>query len=96
MFWRVGLDSLINMKRMSQIFLRALRHVIDPADKRIARDPFFVEYCTSSGEVVSGNVVCTSSSFEQDTFNFKFIESNEVRKVHACLILSCHGKEVML
>lgn len=81
---------------MSQIFLRALRNVVDPIDKKAPRVPFFVEYCNSSGEIVSGNVVCTSSNFENDTFNFKFVESEEIRKVHACLLLSYNNNEVML
>jgi hypothetical protein len=81
---------------MSQIFIRALRHVLDPEDKNITRNPFYIEYVTSSGEVVSGDVVCTSSNFENDTFNFKFIESGEIRKVHANLILKYNDKEVMI
>lgn len=92
-----GLPSLpVNKQPMTHIFLRALRHLIDPMDKSAARPPFLVEFCTSSGEVIRGKVVCTSSSFEHDTFNFRFVESDQVRKVHACLLLSWNGREVML
>lgn len=81
---------------MSQIFLRALRHIIDPPDKRVQRLPFDIEYCTESGKIISGRVTCTSSNFANDTFNLKFAESGEYRKVHATLILKYNNKEVML
>ena len=81
---------------MSQIFLRALRHLIDPPDKNMPREPFRVEYATQSGDLVRGTVVCTSSHFANDTFNLKFVESGQVRTVNACLLLSYNDKEVML
>lgn len=78
------------------IFLKAVRHLLDPADKNITRQPFLVEFGTLGGDVVKGNVVCTSSNFKNDTFNFKFIDSGEIRTAHAVLMLSLNGKEVML
>lgn len=80
---------------MDQIFLRAVRHLLDPPGKKQSQE-FQVEYGTESGDIISGNVVCTSSSFKNDTFNFKFTESKELRTAHACLLLSVNGKEVML
>ena len=79
-----------------KIFLRAVRHLLDPEDKKIPRQPWNVVFCTLSGKVIKGKVVCTSSNFKNDTFNFKFPESGEIRTVHAQLLLSINGKEVML
>lgn len=81
---------------MSMIFLRALRHQLDPMDSKSERRIFDVSYCTVSGDIVSGKVVCTSSSFVNDTFNFKFSDSGEIRTAHACLLLSVNNREVML
>jgi len=81
---------------MDQLFLRAARFILDPPDKKIARDPVDIEYATHSGEIVKGKVVCTSSSFVNDTFNFKFVNSGEIRTVHACLLLSVNNKEIFL
>jgi hypothetical protein len=78
------------------IFLKALRHILDPVDRNTPRKTWDIVFCTLSGKVVKGKVVCTSSNFQNDTFNFKFPESGEVRNVHAQLLLSVNGKEVML
>jgi len=79
-----------------KIFLRAVRHLLDPEDKKTPRQPWNIVFCTLSGKVIKGKVVCTSSNFKNDTFNFKFPESGETRTVHAQLLLSVNGKEVML
>jgi len=90
---------------MNQIFLRAVRFLLDPqvpegkrpSAKDLSKRPVFhVEYATESGDIIQGDVVCTSSSFKNDTFNFKFTSSGEIRTAHACLMLSLNGKEVML
>ena len=81
---------------MQVIFLRAARLVLDPPDKAQPRKEFEVEYATQGGEIIRGTVVCTSSNFQNDTFNFRFRESGQVRTVNACLLLSLNGKEVML
>lgn len=81
---------------MQMIFLRAVRQLLDPVDHTAPRKSFFVEYGTESGDVVRGNVICTSSSFNNDTFNFRFVESGEMRTAHAKLLLSVNHKEVML
>ena len=79
-----------------KIFLRAVRHLLDPEDKKIPRQPWNVVLCTLSGKVIKGKVVCTSSNFKNDTLNFKFPESGEIRTVHSQLLLSVNCKEVML
>lgn len=81
---------------MQVIFLRALRTLLDPVDKAQPRREFEVEYATQKGEVVKGTIVCTSSHFQNDTLNFRFPQSGEVRTVNACLLLRVNGKEVML
>ena len=90
------LSAGVNLNGMNLIFLRALRHQLDPLERTDDQRVFDVEYCTSSGEIVAGKVQCTSSSFVNDTFNFKFVESGEIRTVHASLLLSVNGREVML
>lgn len=79
-----------------KIFLRAVRHLLDPEDKKIPRQPWNVVFCTLSGKVIKGKVVCTSSNFKNDTFNLKFFESDEIRTVYGRLLLSVNDKEVML
>lgn len=81
---------------MDQLFLRAARIILDPPDKKAARQPVDIEYATLSGELVKGKVICTSSSFVNDTFNFKFVNSGEIRTVHASLLLSLNNKEIFL
>jgi hypothetical protein len=78
------------------LFLKAVRHLLDPIDKKAPRKTWDIAFCTLKGKKVTGKVACTSSNFENDTFNFKFIESNEIRTAHAQLLLSVNGKEVML
>jgi hypothetical protein len=81
---------------MKSIFLKALRHLLDPADKTITRQPFNVVYGELDGTVVRGRVICTSSNFRNDTFNFKFVDSGAIRTVHAQLLFSVNEMEVML
>ena len=81
---------------MNVIFLRAVRPLLDPTGEGVQRKPFDVEFCTLSGTIVRGNVVCTSSNFANNTFNFRFVESGEFRTVHASLLLSINKKEIML
>jgi len=93
----VAESARLKAKNMQgQIFLKAVRHLLDPADKNIPRQPFNVEFGTMKGDTVKGTVVCTSSNFNNDTLNFKFTESSETRTVHAQLLFSINGKEVML
>ena len=81
---------------MDVIFLRAVRNLLDPIDKDATRKTFYVEFCTSSGNIVRGEATCTSSNFANDTLNFRFTDSGEYRKAHAALMLSINHKEIML
>lgn len=79
-----------------QIFLKALRHLLDPYDRSIERIPFDIVYGEKDGTVVNARAVCTSSNFKNDTFNFKYTESSEVRTVHAQLLFKVNNMEVMI
>lgn len=41
-------------------------------------------------------IVCTSSHFETNTFNLKFLISNEKRTIKGLLIFEINGKEVII
>lgn len=81
---------------MQGIFINALRYVLDPEDESAERKPFDVKYATLDGDTIEGQAVCTSSNFKNDTFNLKFIQSGEIRTVHASLMLSINQIPVML
>lgn len=81
---------------MKSIFLKTVRHLLDPVDKSVARLPFNIVYGELDGTVVRGRVVCTSSNFANDTFNFKFVDSGAIRTVHAQLLFTVNEMEVML
>jgi len=50
-----------------------------------------------NGEIVrADNVVCTSSYFRGNTFNLKWINSGEIRKIKAVLIFSINNEEVFV
>jgi hypothetical protein len=84
------------MQSKGIIFLKAVRNLLDPVDNAIERIPYDVVCGTLDGDVIRARVVCTSSNFQNDTFNFKFIDSGEIRTVHASLLMEINGKEVML
>lgn len=56
-----------------------------------------IVFVKKSGEVVRAkNIVCTSSFYQNNTFNILFLQSREVRKIHALLIIQFNGQEVFL
>jgi len=60
-------------------------------------EPFDVSFWKRNGEIVEAtNVVCTSSYFHGNTFNFKWLESEEFRKVKALLIFNINGEEIFV
>ena len=74
--------------------LRQLRHVIDPP-KGIERPNFKIAFIKlSTGEIVNGLCVCTSSNYKNDTFNLKFIPSEEIRTVAALSIIKFNNEEI--
>lgn len=76
------------------IFLRAVRQLIDPVDASVNRPEFDVEVFTLDGKLVKGRCVCTSSNWERNTVNLKFVASGQVRTFHSILITKFNGKEV--
>lgn len=78
------------------LFLRAIRQLIDPIDPKQQRPEFEIEIFKESGELVKGRCVCTSTNWDRNTINLKFVESGEIRKLHAALMVRFNGKEVML
>ena len=59
--------------------------------------PFSCSFWKKNGEIVKAdNVVCTSSYFHGNSFNLKFIESEQIRKIKAVLIFEVSGEEVYL
>ena len=62
-----------------------------------SHQPFNVSFWKKNGEIVHAeNVVCTSSYFRGNTFNLKWLNSEEFRKVKASLIFNVNGEEVFL
>ena len=60
-------------------------------------DSFNVSFWKKNGEIVhASNVICTSSFFRGNSFNLKFLDSGEFRKVKACLIFNVSGEEIYL
>jgi hypothetical protein len=60
-------------------------------------EPFDCRFWKRNGEIVTAeNVVCTSSYFHGNTFNLKFLNSEQFRKVKAVLIFEVSGEEVYL
>jgi len=62
-----------------------------------SHEPFDVSFWKKNGEIIHAtNVVCTSSYFHGNTFNFKWLESEEFRKVKALLIFNINGEEIFV
>lgn len=62
-----------------------------------SKEPVDVSFFTKDGELINAqNVVCTSSYFNGNTFNFKWLDSEQFRKVRASLIYIINGEEVYL
>jgi len=60
-------------------------------------EPFSCSFWKKNGEIVHAeNVVCTSSYFYGNTFNLKWLDSGEFRKIKAILIFNVCGEEVFV
>lgn len=72
-------------------------HLSDARKIIESHKPFDVSFWKRNGEIVHArNVVCTSSYFHGNTFNLKWIDSEEIRKVKALLIFNVNGEEVFV
>lgn len=62
-----------------------------------SKEPVDLKLWKMNGEIIeANNVVCTSSYFKGNTFNLKFLDSNEFRKIKAVCIHEVNGEEVYL
>ena len=62
-----------------------------------SKEPVNLSFWKKDGEIVNAkNIVCTSSNYGNNTFNLKFLNSGEIRKVKALLIFDVNGEEVCL
>lgn len=62
-----------------------------------SHEPVDISFWKQNGDIVHAqNVVCTSSYFQGNTFNFKWLESEQFRKVRASLIFNVNGEEIYL
>lgn len=60
-------------------------------------DPVNLKFWKRNGDIVeANNVVCTSSYFENDTVNLKFMNSEEFRKIRVLSIFELNGEEVCI
>lgn len=79
------------------IYIKAVRRLIDPIEKHQDRPIFNIKFIKkSTGAIVSGRVVCTSTNWQRDMVTMKFIPSNEIRSIHAMQIIEFNGEEVMV
>lgn len=74
----------------------ALRHILDPVGQKGNPQPFDIQVTKlSTGEVVTGNCICLSSNFNNDTIRVRFTTSGEIRDFHFSLITKYNGEKVM-
>lgn len=72
-------------------------HLSDARKVINQRKPINIKFWKKNGEIVTANnVVCTSSFFKNDTINFKFLNSEEIRKIRIFSIFELNGDEVCL
>ncbi len=58
-------------------------------------EPVNIIFWKKNGEIVNAyDVVCTSSYFNGNSFNIKFLVSGEIRKIKAVLIWQVNDEEV--
>jgi len=62
-----------------------------------SKDPVDLSFFTKKGEIIHARrVVCLSSNYKRNTFNIKFLENGEIRKVRATLMFNISGEEIYL
>lgn len=79
------------------IHINAVRLLLDPIDKTAQRPVVSIKFVKKgTGQIVSGNVVCTSTNWQRDMVTLKFIPSGEIRSIHAMQIIDFNGQEVFV
>jgi hypothetical protein len=72
-------------------------HIAQVREELAKHQPVSLQFIKKNGDLIQAdNVVCTSSYFENDTVNLKFLDSEEFRKIHVCQIIELNGEEVCL
>lgn len=62
-----------------------------------SKEPVNIGFWKRNGEaIIARNVVCTSSYFHGNTFNMRFLDSGEFRKIKAVLIFNVNDEEVFV
>ncbi len=79
------------------IHINAVRLLLDPIDKTAQRPVVSIKFVKkSTGQIVTGKVVCTSTNWQRDMVTLKFIPSGEIRGIHAMQIIVFNGQEVFV
>lgn len=74
-----------------------MMHIAQARQLIESKDPFDLSFFTKGGEVIHAHrVVCLSSNYQRNTFNIKFLENEQIRKVRGSLIFNISGEEVYL
>lgn len=61
------------------------------------KEPVNIKFWKADGSIIiANNVVMTSSFFDNDTINLKWLSSNEFRKIRMWSIFEFNGEEVCL
>jgi hypothetical protein len=95
-FNQISKTNIIAQKK-AMIYINALRKIIDPVDKSLTRPIFEIKFVKkSTGAIATGKVVCTSTNWTKDLVTIKFIESGEIRTIHALQIIQFNNEEVMV
>ena len=72
-------------------------HIAQVRKELAKKEPVRMKFYKADGSMVSAdNVVMTSSYFQNDTVNLKFLTSGEFRKIHVYQIVEFNGEEVCL
>jgi hypothetical protein len=62
-----------------------------------SKKPLSIKYVKRNGDIIiADNVICTSTFFQKNTANIKFVESGQFRKIRISSIIECNNQEVCL
>jgi len=72
-------------------------HISQVRKLLMTHDPCNLHFWKRNGDTVKAdNVICTSSFFENDTVNLKFLNSKEFRKIRVISIFKFNDQEVCI
>lgn len=58
---------------------------------------FDIKFWKSDGSiVVAENIVCTSTNYQGNTANFKFLDSGQFRKIRMVTLFEINGMEIFI